>query len=145
MNQKENNSREQQEILNQLSSNEDKLPSYYQTVYQTHDPNQQHVIIQPIVIQPEQIGVYQTRPSVESNWSYNMVWSLFNILFCCFPIGLPAFVFSLMSYCKTTKGNLTEAERNASVSYKLNVLATSFGFVLFIVGVIRFMLVMSFS
>lgn len=137
MNQRENNLKEQGG-LDQSPPIEDKLPSYYQTQYQSN--SQQHVIIQPIIIQPEQVGVYRIRPNAELSWSQNMVWSIINILFCCFPLGLPAFVFSLISYNKITKGNITEAERNASIAYKLNVLATSFGIVIVLVGIIRLVL-----
>ncbi|XP_038635506.1 proline rich transmembrane protein 1B-like [Scyliorhinus canicula] len=61
-----------------------------------------------------------------------LLWSIFNLLCCCFPIGLVAVFYSCKATKSLGKGNREKAEDAALTAKKLNMAATVTGIFLLV-------------
>ncbi|NP_001187096.1 interferon induced protein 2 [Ictalurus punctatus] len=71
-----------------------------------------------------------------SNAPTYLVWSIFNTLCCCFPLGIIAIVFSRRTHTANTIGDSTRAKAHSSTAKKLNIAALVIGMVFFIISIV---------
>ena len=73
---------------------------------------------------------FETHDDSEASKDYVM-WSVFNILFCFVLIGFVALIFSIRTKKNLSRGNLTFAKRSSIHSFRLNLIATVTGSLLY--------------
>jgi hypothetical protein len=61
-----------------------------------------------------------------------LFYSILNLVFCCFCLGIPALIFSIKAHEQFRSGFSLEAKDNAKMAKKLNTLGLIFGFGLYL-------------
>ncbi|PIO32773.1 hypothetical protein AB205_0103230 [Aquarana catesbeiana] len=105
----------------------------YMPIPQNPGPNP----MQQVVYQPNTDNTIMMQPATASaapspiRYKDYMYWSIFNMLCCCFPVGLAATIYAY----KTKSANDERDERASSysrITYKLNIAALVLGVLAFI-------------
>ncbi|XP_062518202.1 synapse differentiation-inducing gene protein 1-like [Corticium candelabrum] len=88
------------------------------------------VLSQPV------IPAYPELPTVPSQTTDYLPLSLFTMLYCCFPIGLIAFLYSLKVREANLLGDQTRAQRASRIACILNVVSVIVLFVIIVIAVL---------
>ncbi|KAM3923103.1 synapse differentiation-inducing gene protein 1-like [Leptodactylus fuscus] len=87
--------------------------------------------VDAIVVSPENNVVVVTTPTYKDY----LGCSIFNLICCCFPIGLAALIFSCKTKNSTSCGDLTSAASNSRVAFILNMVALALGLAIYFSGI----------
>ncbi|XP_015263673.1 PREDICTED: synapse differentiation-inducing gene protein 1-like [Gekko japonicus] len=107
------------------------MPTQYQPYYGPYGA----VPGQGVIIQPPLHTTYvvPVQPTHEPDY---LGYSIFTLLFCCFPLGIAALVYSIQTRDANRMGNSAEAQRNSRMARNLAHSAFGLGIVLAIVYIV---------
>ncbi|MCI4394572.1 hypothetical protein PGIGA_G00170460 [Pangasianodon gigas] len=79
----------------------------------------------------------------ESNAPTYLVWSIFNTLCCCLPIGIIAIVFSCRTDTANVIGDTTRANEHSRMARNLNIAAMVTGIIFLIIYIVYYSIAFS--
>ncbi|KAG8569948.1 hypothetical protein GDO81_014607 [Engystomops pustulosus] len=87
---------------------------------------------QTLIFQPTStnVGVNEDRALTQPPHSDYLCWSIVNLLFCCWPIGIAAIVYSCRTRDNIDAYNHEAAARNSRTAFNLNVSALVIGLII---------------
>nr|XP_060627411.1 transmembrane protein 91-like [Anolis sagrei ordinatus] len=80
-------------------------------------------------------------PSLQSNYPSYLALSIFNLLCCCFPIGIAAVIYSCQVNNANAVGNSNMAAKASRTARTLNIVGIVLGVIAIIAGIVFFVVV----
>nr|AFK10675.1 interferon induced protein 2 [Callorhinchus milii] len=65
-------------------------------------------------------------------------WSIFNLLCCCFPLGIAAVIYSCQAQSSANMGSMENARSASETAKKLNIAATVIGIIILVIVIILY-------